>query len=248
MLDDQGNDISFTKKGMEITGNWGTLPVDVLSDGYRSTLNWVTDFFGWSIYADRFGEPNNDFRGILLLDELEQHLHPIWQRYIVKRLHDQFPKVQFITTTHSPLVAAGVADIDNAKLYRLKVNENLNVDKDKIILSHIKGMRADQVLTSDVFGLVATKSIGSKNDVAKFYELYKKQRNDTEEVEFQKLNDQLKKELVFGETEYKRLVERATRETIDKLLEEKSKEIIPEVLDFEMKRKLREIFHKSEEE
>lgn len=46
--------------------------------------------------------------GIVLIDEIDMHLHPSWQRRIIRSLHETFPKVQFIFTTHSPTVLTGV--------------------------------------------------------------------------------------------------------------------------------------------
>jgi predicted ATP-binding protein involved in virulence len=48
-----------------------------------------------------------DIRGIMLIDEVEQHLHPRWQLRVMELLKHAFPKVQFIATTHSPLVISG---------------------------------------------------------------------------------------------------------------------------------------------
>lgn len=243
MLDSENKRIEFTKKGMEIPGPWGTLPFEVLSDGYRSTINWVTDFFGWSIYADKIYMGKDKYEGILLIDELEQHLHPKWQRHIVERLRKQFPEIQFITTTHSPLVASGISDIDNAIIVSQRLDDNYKITKEIITTDQLKGMRADQVLTSEVFGLITTKSLGNATDVTRYYELYRKKRNKKEHQEFQNLKSQMTKGLSLGDNDYERIVEKATREAIDKILKEHSKTFIPDVLDLEMKRKLKEIFN-----
>lgn len=119
MLDEPGYQVTCPRTGAEIHGPWGDHPLRSLSDGYRSTAQWVLDFLGWSIYAGRFAN-GSDIGGILLVDELEQHLHPRWQRHIVQRLRQQFPKTQIFASTHTPLVAAGTADIEAGRLLRLR--------------------------------------------------------------------------------------------------------------------------------
>ena len=86
----------------------------------------MLDFLGWQLYNKRI-QLSGCF-GMLLVDEIEQHLHPKWQRYIVQRLNKQVRNIQFITSTHAPLVAAGLADIDNAQLVRLDKDNNNKID------------------------------------------------------------------------------------------------------------------------
>ncbi len=118
----EGARFDYSTKGPSINGQWGSQPIRSLSDGYRSTIQWVLDFCAWAIHAGRFS-PDGISGGILLLDELEQHLHPRWQRHIVARLRQQFPTTQIVVSTHTPLVAAGVADLDSGQVVRLLEGE-----------------------------------------------------------------------------------------------------------------------------
>jgi hypothetical protein len=86
-----------------------TLNVRQLSDGERGSLSLVLDI------ARRLSQANPDLpdpvkqgEGIVLIDELDLHLHPKWQRTIVERLTRTFPRCQFIVTTHSPQIVAAV--------------------------------------------------------------------------------------------------------------------------------------------
>ncbi len=152
LLDSRGEKIAYPRSGFEIEGPWGNFPFRVLSDGYRSTVQWVLDFLGWAIYADRLpGKP--EIGGILLIDELEQHLHPRWQRYIADRLAKQFPSTQIVSATHTPLIASGVADLENSQLIRLELSENGAVETSPIDSESLAGKRADQVLASKAFGI-----------------------------------------------------------------------------------------------
>jgi predicted ATP-binding protein involved in virulence len=86
-----------------------TLDVRQLSEGERGVLSLVLDL------AKRLSQLNNSAadplasgEAVVLIDELDLHLHPKWQRTIVKRLTNTFPKCQFIATTHSPQIVAAV--------------------------------------------------------------------------------------------------------------------------------------------
>jgi predicted ATP-binding protein involved in virulence len=59
-------------------------------------------------------------KGIILIDEIDMHLHPQWQRSIIQRLQTTFPNCQFILTTHSPLV---ISDTQNILVYDLDGQE-----------------------------------------------------------------------------------------------------------------------------
>jgi hypothetical protein len=82
-------------------------PFPALSDGYKAFVGWVGDLIGHmtSVSQDR---ALSDLTGIVLVDEIDLHLHPSWQRDVVARLSRAFPKFQFVFTSHSPLVAASV--------------------------------------------------------------------------------------------------------------------------------------------
>lgn len=96
-------------------GNAESLPLNQLSDGYRVMLYMVCDI------AYRMAELNpqlgiNAVRntpGVVLIDEVDLHLHPRWQSRILGDLQAIFPSVQFIVTTHSPSV---IASVDRTKL------------------------------------------------------------------------------------------------------------------------------------
>ena len=119
-----------------------------LADGHQSTINWVVDLMGWT-YLNRRKNPS----GIVLLDEVENHLHPSWQRHIMRLLADAFPRIQFIATSHSALCAVGIADKTKRKF---KVGEAHVLERtasgvESSELSNLEGRRYDQVLESIAF-------------------------------------------------------------------------------------------------
>lgn len=76
-----------------------------LSDGERGFLAMIVDLAKRIALANPGSEnPLEDGEGVVLIDELELHLHPSWQRSVINKLRKTFPKLQFITTTHSPFV------------------------------------------------------------------------------------------------------------------------------------------------
>jgi len=82
------------------------VPFEAWADGYRMTFAWLLDLYAWAFKANRIAA-DGQVEGIVLIDELEQHLHPSMQAAILPRLRAVLPHVQWFITTHSPLVALG---------------------------------------------------------------------------------------------------------------------------------------------
>ncbi len=89
---------------------YGTLKVELLSDGIRGVLAMVGDIAYRCIKLNpHLGlKAAKETRGVIMIDEVELHLHPAWQQTILGNLIKAFPKIQFIVTTHSPQVAQTV--------------------------------------------------------------------------------------------------------------------------------------------
>ncbi|MBB6005079.1 AAA family ATPase [Arcicella rosea] len=92
-----------------------------LGYGYQATLAWVADLA--KRMFDTFPDLPNPLHGssVVLVDEIDLHLHPEWQRKIIKYLSDLFPNVQFIVTAHSPLI---IQSADNVNLIMLEKDDN----------------------------------------------------------------------------------------------------------------------------
>lgn len=99
---------------------YGELPVELLSDGIRNMIGMVADIaFRATKLNPQFGSSSSQQTpGIVLIDEVDMHLHPEWQQVVLQNLTSAFPKVQFIVTTHSPQVLTTVAR-DNIRLLQV---------------------------------------------------------------------------------------------------------------------------------
>ncbi len=91
---------------------YGTLKVEQLSDGIRGVLAMVGDIAYRCIKLNPHLGLNaaKESRGVVMIDEIDMHLHPEWQQTILGNLCKAFPKIQFIVTTHSPQVISTVPD------------------------------------------------------------------------------------------------------------------------------------------
>lgn len=94
-----------------VDGQGLEVPVEQLSDGYRSIFSMTFELIRQLVAAydfDAIFSKDSPAKiiapGVVLIDEIDAHLHPTWQRRIGGWLCEHFPKIQFIVTTHSPLV------------------------------------------------------------------------------------------------------------------------------------------------
>ncbi|WP_437707422.1 AAA family ATPase [Sorangium sp. So ce448] len=102
----------------------GRLPLSVLSDGVRNMVALVADLAHRCVRLNpHFGEEAaRSTPGILLIDEVDMHLHPRWQQLVVDLLREVFPQMQMVLTTHSPHVLSTV-DVDSIRVIRLRDGE-----------------------------------------------------------------------------------------------------------------------------
>lgn len=97
------------------------IPGSSLSHGYQSTFAWVADLIGhYMLEAGEDVKATQDLRGLVLIDELDLYLHPTWQASFVGALKRIFPNMQFVATTHSPVLLSGLAPHE---IVRLGVDE-----------------------------------------------------------------------------------------------------------------------------
>ena len=104
--------LKLDRTGIRLRRQGTDVGLSALADGYRGTVTWILDLLAWwFVYRNGKTFRFRDVRGVVFIDEIEQHLHPRWQRNIIRLLTQSFPRVQFVATTHSPLVASGCEDV-----------------------------------------------------------------------------------------------------------------------------------------
>lgn len=125
-------------------------PIERLSEGYKSIFSLVMNVARAMI--EQWGVLE-EARGVVLIDEIDIHLHPRWKIRVVDALRTAFPKIQFITTTHDPLCLRGFSKDEIRVLYRSDDYEIKSLET----LPDTTSLRIEQLLTSDLFGLATTE-------------------------------------------------------------------------------------------
>jgi hypothetical protein len=100
------------------------VPATWLSQGYQSLIAWLADFVGHIFLEAGAPVEAADMEGVVLVDEIDLHLHPTWQVRLIPALKKVFPRLQFIATTHSPMVLPALAA---EEIYLLSQDDEGNV-------------------------------------------------------------------------------------------------------------------------
>ena len=143
---DKIDDIVLTQRDPE-TENEKRMLFGTLSAGYRVMIGLIANLaYRCIILNPQLGKDAiTGTSGIVLIDEIDMHLHPLWQRHIVEDLMRCFPKIQFVATTHSPFVvqslnAEQIINLNNRPIMHNPTNSNLatnalymGVDSDRSI-------------------------------------------------------------------------------------------------------------------
>ena len=180
-------------------GNGSIISVNQLSDGYRSILSLTFELIRQLIRVYNANDVFKNIRkdnliidlpGIVLIDEVDAHLHPTWQTRIGQWFTKYFPKMQFIVTTHSPLVCRAS---DKGSIWRLaapgsdyKSGEVTGTDKNRLIYGNIL-----DAYGTEVFGSEVTINKDSTEKIEELVRLSKKritgQTSSKEDVKLQEL-------------------------------------------------------------
>jgi len=131
----------------------GEIPLDYISQGMSSTIGWAGILIQRlsEIYPER-SDPENG-PALLLIDEVDSHLHPEWQMNFVPTLKALLPNVQVIATTHSPLMVGNLGEHEVIRVSRQE--GGLTVEH---LAQSFTGYRADQILTDAPFEMESTRA------------------------------------------------------------------------------------------
>ena len=169
------------------------LRIEQLSDGYKIVTAMVADI------ASRMAEANPDMddplqsNGIVLIDEVDLHLHPKWQRTIIGSLTKTFPNIQFIVSTHSPIILSGATN--DAQVIMLREDSIIDTDAKEYETYDIS-----QLLLSELFGLKSSRSPQWDSLLSEQSDLLKKNDRSLEENARLKVLDKLLSQLSFGDS------------------------------------------------
>ena len=195
----------------------GKSPLAAMSDGYITTVGWIIDLIArWAELSHRLGvELDGDFRermtGLVLIDEIDLHLHPLWQTEIVSELRQQFPRMSFVATTHNPLTLIGAQPGEIHVLRRDAETGRVSVQQQDIP----PGTSADDVLTGEWFGLVSTLDTDTQDLLDRHREMLRAGIT-VEDAERQTLEKTLRRRLgTFPATSLDRMVQSIAAELME---------------------------------
>lgn len=162
------------------------LRLEQFSDGYKIVIAMVADIASRMAEGNPMMENPLEASGIILIDEIDLHLHPKWQREILRKLHEVFPNVQFIVTTHSPIILQGASDIA-----QVVVLDGTNI---RSCSSEFTNYDVSQILLSELFGLKSVQAPIYDRDIQEQEDLLKRygQLTDEEKNRLDVLDEKLK--------------------------------------------------------
>lgn len=139
------DEVRFTERGSE------NVKFEQLSDGYKSILIWVCDLVSRLSRNQPYITDLKDFHGVVLVDEVGLHLHPKWEANLVQKLRTWFKNIQFIFTTHSPIIILNASK--DAVVYRLYKEEGITKISDQYQCSELSNLMLNGLITSPLFDL-----------------------------------------------------------------------------------------------
>jgi hypothetical protein len=203
--------------------------LEQLSDGYQSVVALAADIMEVML---KYWDTVEDSEGIILIDEIDAHLHPRWRIEIIELLRTVFPRVQFLVTTHDPLCLIGT-NPKEVHILRREPRTNQVVVEQKDVP---RGLTADQILTGFWFGLSSTVD----DDTLRLLEEHKdllRAGVPATDVRRQDLETRLRGRLgVFADTSLERMAQSVTAEVMQENIEQASRFVDPQVrLDIRQK-------------
>ena len=174
--------------GLRFRTEYGDVPLDGLSLGHRTVTAWIIDL-AWKLVqhypqsTEPLAEP-----GVVLIDEIDLHLHPLWQRMIMKQLSGIFTNVQFVATTHSPLMITSMSDVNVAVLKLTDQGDQVAIENQPAV---VEQWRFDQTLVN-LFELETARSLRVEALMKERESLLEKRRRTPQDEErLKEIGDQL---------------------------------------------------------
>lgn len=123
-----------------------------LGSGYKALLGIIGDLIIQLFTTQPDNSDPNELVGIVLIDEIELHLHPRWQKQIPRILSEFFPKVQFIASTHSPIPLLGAPEKSIFLKIDRSTDNGITIKRLKKLERDVKYLMPNSIFTSEIFG------------------------------------------------------------------------------------------------
>lgn len=170
-----------------------------LSGGYQTIVGLCSDIM--RLLFERW-DTLSSATAIVLIDEIDAHLHPRWTMRIVRAFRDAFPQVQFLASTHDPLALRGLRNGEVA-LLRREEDGAIIVDQN---LPPLEGMQVDQLLTSRAFGLESTVDPETEALLDEYYYLRSLPPEELRVARIQEIRARVADREALGRSESERLM------------------------------------------
>ena len=194
----------------------GPMPLNTLSQGTQSIVQWLAHLLiGYAEYYD-FPKELGDMPGVLIVDEIDAHLHPSWQRRVIPTLTHHLPSLQIFCSTHSPLMLAGLKE-GQIQLLRRDDQGNVTVSRNE---ADVFGWSADEILRG-FLGVTDPTDLREASNLERLRTLREKDRLSVEEAEeLETLRGTVGDALLSGPVsahleEFTKVMERAKAEAAD---------------------------------
>ena len=168
--------LRFVMDRIEKDGNIHELRIEQMSDGYKIVISMVADL------AARMAEANPSMpnpligKGIVLIDELDLHLHPSVERTVLKRLRATFTRVQWVVSTHSSLVLSAFEQKDGSNvIYKISKEES------DVVFTPVANMQGVDASTGLKYTMDTPDDDSRLNDYKEAYDFWKS-KGDTEKL------------------------------------------------------------------
>jgi len=200
----------------------GPVAFDALSQGTSAILGWVGVLLQrlYETYPDE--ESPEDCAALVLIDEIDAHLHPRWQRKLVTSTRERFKNVQMLASSHSPLLAGALTSAELRIVERDPDTGRMRADRPR---EELCGQSADDILTSSLFELKTTRSPEAEATIKNYFALFEKpHRTEHEEKKLQGLEQDLI-QLNYGP----KMADRKRQAALDEVMKAQLAAITPEV-------------------
>lgn len=156
-----------------------------LADGVRSTVGWIADYMMREDHLNWASSLKNKRPGLLLLDEIDAHLHPKWQRRLLPAIRAALPDVQIIVTSHSPFV---ISSCPNSRVHVLKLDQQARAYAEPPVDSPV----GESVTTTlkEIFGVDSRFDVKTEGELNEWNRLKKQEINGSlSKTEKQRIED-----------------------------------------------------------